>query len=172
MTGRIEHRKHKLKSSKILRFFRVCKKNVCNRPSAFGFKTWSEHNWNLHWKSCGSMSRIFHLERFHFWDLDFWRSWPYCVRTLWFLKLVPWRECFAPYGSDSVPIAFRQALCLPGTEASEWILMLFQSICSKKHVPDDWHVAKIAAIFQKWAQAIVQFTNKLHCSVRATNCLL
>ena len=52
------------------------------------------------------------------------------------------RQC----GADSVPAEFLQAICIPGSEASEWILMLFQSIWFKKRVPDDWHLAKIAAI--------------------------
>ena len=55
------------------------------------------------------------------------------------------RQC----GADSVPAEVLQAICLPGSQASEWICMLFQTIWSKKRVPDDWHLVKIAAIFKK-----------------------
>ena len=52
-------------------------------------------------------------------------------------------------GADGIPAEFLHAISLPGSRASEWILSLFQSIWSKKQVPDSWHLAKIAAIFKK-----------------------
>ena len=55
------------------------------------------------------------------------------------------RQC----GADSVPAELLHAICLPGSQASEWILMLFQQIWLTKRVPDDWHLANIAAILKK-----------------------
>ena len=52
-------------------------------------------------------------------------------------------------GADGIPAEFLQAICVPAPQASDWILTLFQSIWSRKRVPDEWHLAKIAAIFKK-----------------------
>ena len=58
-------------------------------------------------------------------------------------------KCNRQYSADSVPAEFLQAIYLPLSQASELILMLFQSLYFKKRVPNDWHLAKIAAILKK-----------------------
>ena len=51
-------------------------------------------------------------------------------------------------GSDDVPSEFWKANSLPGSNACDWMLFFFQTICERKQVPTSWHLARITAIFK------------------------
>ena len=65
-------------------------------------------------------------------------------------------------GADEVPAEFWKYISLPGSNTCNWMLSLFQLVWDQKRVPTSWHIAQIAAMFEKVMQANVATTGPFH----------